>query len=69
MARYERRDRYYRKARERGLPSRAAFKIEELIRGGIRGGNARYQQREIEKIATVERERSHFCLRYGTGNL
>jgi 23S rRNA (uridine2552-2'-O)-methyltransferase len=31
MARYEPHDRFYRKARERGLPSRAAFKIEELI--------------------------------------
>lgn len=31
MATYEPRDIYYRKARERGLPSRAAFKIEELI--------------------------------------
>jgi len=28
---YEPRDKFYRKARERGLPSRAAFKIEELI--------------------------------------
>lgn len=31
MAKYEPRDRYYRKAREKGLPSRAAFKIEELL--------------------------------------
>jgi len=31
VAKYEPRDRYYRKAREQGLPSRAAFKIEELI--------------------------------------
>jgi 23S rRNA (uridine2552-2'-O)-methyltransferase len=33
MATYEPRDKFYRKARERGLPSRAAFKIEELIAG------------------------------------
>ena len=31
MAKYEPHDKFYRKARERGLPSRAAFKIEELI--------------------------------------
>lgn len=31
MARYEPHDTFYRKARERGLPSRAAFKIEELL--------------------------------------
>jgi 23S rRNA (uridine2552-2'-O)-methyltransferase len=31
MATYDPRDKFYRKARERGLPSRAAFKIEELI--------------------------------------
>ncbi len=31
MATYEPRDKYYRKAREQGLPSRAAYKIEELI--------------------------------------
>src|ERR1700722_9012091 len=31
MARYEPHDKFYRKAREEGLPSRAAFKLEELI--------------------------------------
>lgn len=31
MPTYEPRDRYYRKARARGLPSRAAFKIDELL--------------------------------------
>ena len=31
MATYERRDKFYRKARAMGLPSRAAFKIEEII--------------------------------------
>jgi len=31
MARYQYRDRFYRKANEQGLPSRAAFKLEELI--------------------------------------
>jgi 23S rRNA (uridine2552-2'-O)-methyltransferase len=31
MARYEPRDKFYQRARERGLPSRAAFKIDELI--------------------------------------
>jgi 23S rRNA (uridine2552-2'-O)-methyltransferase len=32
MSRYEPRDKFYRKARAKGLPSRAAFKIEELIK-------------------------------------
>ena len=31
MATYEPHDKFYRKARARGLPSRAAFKIEEII--------------------------------------
>src|ERR1700719_2811685 len=31
MARYEPRDKFYRKARAAGLPSRAAYKLEELI--------------------------------------
>jgi 23S rRNA (uridine2552-2'-O)-methyltransferase len=31
MARYQRRDAFFRKAREQGLPSRAAFKLEEII--------------------------------------
>jgi 23S rRNA (uridine2552-2'-O)-methyltransferase len=34
MATYEPRDKFYRKARAMGLPSRAAFKIEELIARG-----------------------------------
>jgi 23S rRNA (uridine2552-2'-O)-methyltransferase len=34
MATYEPKDKYYRKARALGLPSRAAFKIEELIARG-----------------------------------
>jgi 23S rRNA (uridine2552-2'-O)-methyltransferase len=32
MPKYQPHDRFYRKARSAGLPSRAAFKIEELIR-------------------------------------
>ncbi|HLW72402.1 MAG TPA: RlmE family RNA methyltransferase [Candidatus Binataceae bacterium] len=32
MARYEPHDKFYRRAREQGLPSRAAFKLEELLR-------------------------------------
>jgi 23S rRNA (uridine2552-2'-O)-methyltransferase len=32
MARYQHRDRFYRKAGELGLPSRAAFKLDELLR-------------------------------------
>ncbi|HUY19254.1 MAG TPA: RlmE family RNA methyltransferase [Candidatus Binataceae bacterium] len=31
MATYRPRDRYFQKAREKGLPSRAAFKLEELL--------------------------------------
>lgn len=31
MAKYERQDHYYHKAKELGLPSRASFKIEEMI--------------------------------------
>src|SRR5260370_3679018 len=31
MARYEAHDKFYRKAREQGLKSRAAFEIEEII--------------------------------------
>ena len=31
MARYDPHDRFFRKARAAGLPSRAAFKLEELI--------------------------------------
>ena len=31
MARYHHRDRFYRKANQLGLPSRAAFKLEELL--------------------------------------
>jgi 23S rRNA (uridine2552-2'-O)-methyltransferase len=32
MARYEPHDKFYRRAHEKGLPSRAAFKLEELLR-------------------------------------
>ncbi len=31
MGTYERKDHYYRKAKEKGLPSRASFKIEEIL--------------------------------------
>lgn len=31
MARYQPRDKFYRKARDQGLPSRAAFKLEEIL--------------------------------------
>ena len=31
MATYERKDRFYKKAKAQGLPSRASFKIEEMI--------------------------------------
>ncbi len=31
MARYQLRDRFYRMAQEKGLPSRAAFKLDELL--------------------------------------
>jgi len=42
MARYQHRDRFYRKANEQGLPSRAAFKLEELLaRFKLTGGAAR----------------------------
>jgi 23S rRNA (uridine2552-2'-O)-methyltransferase len=34
MAKYQPHDRFYRRARERGLVSRAAFKIEELVERG-----------------------------------
>jgi 23S rRNA (uridine2552-2'-O)-methyltransferase len=40
VATYEPRDKFYRKARAMGLPSRAAFKIEEIIAGNrlVAGG-------------------------------
>ena len=42
MATYEPHDKFYRKARARGLPSRAAFKIEEIIaRNRLVGSGAR----------------------------
>ena len=42
MATYEPHDKFYRKARARGLPSRAAFKIEEIIaRNRLVGTGAR----------------------------
>jgi 23S rRNA (uridine2552-2'-O)-methyltransferase len=42
VATYEPRDKFYRKARAMGLPSRAAFKIEEIVaRGGLVARGAR----------------------------
>ncbi|HEY6298868.1 MAG TPA: RlmE family RNA methyltransferase [Candidatus Binatus sp.] len=42
MATYEPRDKFYRKARAMGLPSRAAFKIEEILaRNRLVGKSAR----------------------------
>ena len=69
MARpYDPRDRYYRRAKERGLRARSAFKIEEILRrrrenfARLRDGLAGIPHLSILDARDPASLNSHYCL-------